>query len=162
MSTLQDVHDDDPNGSGAEAASGTEGVREDPHEIVWWRHDWNEPVGFIKNIRILRCVTPVIPGHEVVWDRLDIDEMRLGHKAAMLVLQGMGLTTMLVPNSALRGATIPFGSPVAHLVLNRDDWAPYSSPPKLTGLVMAKLIATPDAPEDKILQALVAAVLANP
>lgn len=126
--------------------------------MTWARRDWAQPVGYFDEIS-QQFVETRVGDHVIFWARVLVPELRLSRRAALLLLQGMPLGQLLLPNQDLRFSE---GGPTMweaiHLVLRVDPWKYYVPVPRLSGLVLAVLERVPDAlsPEE-----ILAAVAAN-
>lgn len=75
------------------------------------------------------------------WVRIDIPELVLERGAALLLLQGIQLTQLLIPNH-----TVELGETrvqLAHLILRVDPWEMWRPVSVLTNLVLAQLGEVP-------------------
>lgn len=142
MSELQASHFDDQERSRARADTRTERVLGSTNEVAWLRTDWEHPVGFLSELHTTTCVS-VIRGERMRWAMVAIPELWLTQKAALLLLQGMALSKILIPNHGLLAPGDPVRHQVAHLLLRVDPWQYWQSAPSLTGLVLARLGAVP-------------------
>lgn len=142
MSDLQTLHLDDRQSPRARAHTGTERVLGSTNEVKWLRTDWEYPVGCLTDLRTTERVS-VIRGERLHWVLVEIAELWLTQKAALLLLQGMQLSKILIPNHTLVAPGDLAYNQIAHLLLRVDPWQYWQSAPSLTGLVLAKLGAVP-------------------
>ena len=93
--------------------------------------------------------TAVFPAHKILgWSRVRIDSLWLSRKSALLLLQGMPLGKLLIPNHELRHAGAS-PAPAGHVLLRVDSWEVWRSQPVLTNLVLANLGKIPDELDPK-------------
>jgi hypothetical protein len=77
----------------------------------------------------------------LAWVRIDIPELVLERSAALLLLQGMQLTQLLIPNHSVElGET---RTQLGHLILRVDPWQVWRPVPVLANLVLAQLGEVP-------------------
>lgn len=82
-----------------------------------------------------------VHGKWLSWMRIDIPELVLERGAALLLLQGMQLTQLLIPNHSVElGET---RTQLAHLILRVDPWEMWRPVATLTNLVLAQLGEVP-------------------
>ncbi len=145
MSSLQTRRNhEDHRHPPASLAKRPEGVFASSLKIVWDRRDWDCCVGSFHELE-LGLRESSVDGASVRWTRFRIPELLLSRKAAMLVLQGMALPQLLIPNHFLHPADNFFDrKECAHLLLRADPWEPWHSRPRLAGLVLARLDSVPD------------------
>lgn len=126
------------NSATPEAASPSQGIFLSSNEIVWARRDWATPVGLFPLADWTRRTT-VVGSSLLTWVRIAVAQLWLGHRATVLLLQGMPLSQLLIPNHEWRieGCEKPFE--VGHLVLRVDSWEYWRPRPVLTNLVLASL-----------------------
>lgn len=137
---MQEVLVEDCEGSGNSAPATSEGVFTCPGQIVWRRSDWPSPVASFNDMSTERIRTQV-QDKWLSWVRVDLPELVLERSAALLLLQGIQLTQLLIPNHSVEvGAT---RTQLAHLILRVDPWEMWRPIPKLTNLVLAKLGEVP-------------------
>ncbi len=139
---MQKVQDDDPHRPAGEATSGTAWVGQGPEGVArWTRRDWATAVGWLPKVSFTLREQETSFGL-LSWTRVEIPEFYLGHRASLLLLQGLKLGDLLVPNHEL---LTPEGEvlQVAHLFLGVDPWIPYEVPVVLRNLKLASLDALP-------------------
>lgn len=113
----------------------------------WCRQDWPTPVGSFSTLHGNDVASHV--GEFVVkWRRFEIPEFWLTQLAALLLLQGMSLSQLLIPGNFLRTETpnnqgTQVHGPLAHLLLRVDPWEAWQPLPRLTNLVLARLDEIP-------------------
>jgi hypothetical protein len=159
MSNLQTVHAGDHAVAGATASAEAEGLFANPGGMIWLRHDWAGPVGSCAEINFMPRSSRV--GElELEWTCVELPEFWLSHRAALLLLQGMSLSKILLPNHYLIAHTedgVMNLRTRADLVLRVERWQAARAVPALQGLVLA-LLPTSAASLDQasLLSALVA------
>lgn len=156
MSNLQTTQLANHQGPDGPTPAPTEGLLTGPGEVRWERTDWGEPVGFFEEASLdIEPRDDTVHGHVLKWNKIHISSFRLGHRASLLLLQGMSLTSILLPNQLVRFPAYSLPVQVAHLVLRVDPWKFWQPAPRLTGLVMASLIDIPaELADDEVLSAL--------
>lgn len=119
-----------------------EGLRENPHEVVWARTDWEKPVGHFTDLSV-EAMRSTLHDQSFFWSAVRIASLQLSHRAALLLLQGQPLSGILVPNHFILGSD---GSrqQLGHVLLRVDPWRYWLPSPVLTGLVLARLGELPD------------------
>ena len=143
MSHLQTLQDVGVCRAGTSPLTATERILVDPGEVKWMRTDWMNPVGaFIHSTTRFRTVE--VREHKINWTSVEIDEFWLGHQAALLLLQGMPLSNLLIPNHRLVHADFERPLQVAHVVLRVRPWEYWRARPVLQGLMLVALGDIPD------------------
>lgn len=141
MSNLQTVLAGDHEVSGAPASAAAEGLFANPGGMIWLRHDWAGPVGSCAEVNFMPRVSRV--GElDLEWTCIELPEFFLSHRAALLLLQGMSLSKILLPNHYLIANTedgVLNLRTRADLVLRIDRWRAARAVPALQGLVLAVL-----------------------
>lgn len=126
-----------------------------PGTLTWCRRDWTQPVGSLDVLNAEARRGQVRQGW-FSWTRVHIPELLIERQAALLLLQGEHLTSLLIPNHELvdpQGRTYQ----LAHLILRVDPWEPWRAPSRLTNLVLAQLEQAPaGTPPTELLAALAA------
>jgi hypothetical protein len=116
-----------------------------PGGLTWYRSDWPSPVATFNDLSSVAMSSPV-RSEWVQWNRIEIPELLLERAAALLMLQGMKLSQLLIPNHSV-GCTDPSVGDrrvqLAHLILRVDPWDVARPVPRLTGLVLANLGPVP-------------------
>lgn len=121
---------------------------------TWRRSDWPEPVGVVRHAPQYTPITSTWEGRTFDWTLVEVDELELGRRATLWLLQGIGLGTILLPNMDL-------GDKRFHLVLG-SEFMPWRAPPVITKLKLALLGEIPDGISDqKVLELLVQQALAR-
>jgi hypothetical protein len=122
----------------AASANSAEGFQQSSNEIVWARRDWAFPLGSFHAVKSVRR-TATVGTTTFDWVRIFIPQLFLGHRAAILLLQGMSLTKLLIPNHEWRVSECEWPFEIGHLVLRVDSWEYWRQRPVLTNLVLAGL-----------------------
>jgi hypothetical protein len=143
--------------------SASDGLGQDPRQVNWLllSPGWSTPPAKFRDPTRSKCISVTRDGTSFGWDRWNIDKLRLSVQASLLVLQGLPLKDLL--DHANLQESLPAGN-VLHegpFLLLRAKYVPSDSPPRLSGVVLARLhedVVTRDLPE--ILGTLVQAVLA--
>lgn len=139
---MQETHDDGAQRAAGSNADGPTWLGQDPKGVALWRRrDWQNPVGWLPSISFTTRSQETERG-VLGWTRVDIPEFYLGHRAGLLLLQGLKLADLLVPNHEF----VPVeGAPrqVAHVYLRVDAWRPHETPLVLRNLILASLDALP-------------------
>ena len=132
----------DSRSPAAARASTSEGLFKSPGGLIWYRSDWPRPVASFNEVSTVALSSPV-RGEWVQWTRIEIPELLLERAAALLMLQGMPLSQLLIPNHSIGYRPTPDAEEVrmqlAHLLLRVDPWDVTRAVPRLTGLVLAQL-----------------------
>lgn len=156
---MQTFHVEDNNRPVCSIRPRPEGICTSPEQVVeqyaWRRHDWPKPLATFDTVEIF-VRTIKVREHVLDVDLLHFSPLRVGHTAALRILQGQTLSNLLVPNHYIAQAGRDEGEPYGHLIVQHDAWLPWASPPTLTGLVMARLYDVPDVPADEVLAAVIA------
>lgn len=160
---MQKTQDDSSEHAGAPAPARAKGLQSNSEGIgiVWVRSDWNVPVGAMETINF-EAKESQLEDQTFHWVRSDIPELLLFHRAALFVLQGLGLSTLLLTNHRLvsgSGPIHPGGLASFRLLLKTDRFEPWGSTPKLTNLVLASWENIPKGMNDAALNIMVADVL---
>lgn len=137
---MQETHDANYEGAGGATSTTAEGLFKCPGQVVWKRSDAVYPIASF-NLMSTRHMRARVADKWMSWIKVDIPELELERASALLLLQGMSLTQLLIPNH-----TVEMGETrlqLAHLILRVDPWEMWRPPPKLTGLVLAQLGAVP-------------------
>lgn len=142
MPDMQTLQDGSSHSSGASSDTEAQGILEGPGEIIWARRDWDKPLGVFHSATSAPRVSNV-GGLSFSWVRIHVPQLLLGHRAAILLLQGMSLTKLLIPNHEWRLPNSETRVELGHLVLRVDSWEYWHSRPALTGLVLASLHKIP-------------------
>jgi hypothetical protein len=122
--------------------------------LRWHRPDFQEPVGFLGEIRSTPRVREV-GSERLEWVRVDVPVLVLGHRAALSLLQGISLSALLLPGHELRASEACVRD-VFDVLLNVSPFRPYEAPPRLTGLVLGKIVRAPERVDQVlVLEALV-------
>lgn len=136
----------DSRSPAATRSSATERLFAYPGNLIWYRSDWPSPVASFNEINATSRRSPV-RGEWVRWSRIEIPELLLERAAALLLLQGMKLSQLLIPNHSIGYRPTPGADEVrtqlAHLVLRTNPWDSTGPVPRLTGLVLAQLGPVP-------------------
>jgi hypothetical protein len=130
----------------AETVTRCEGVCPVAGEVIWERSDWDSPVGFFSLMKVVNKRSKV-RDHYIDWACVRFPRVRLAHKAALLLLQGQALSSILIPNHALRVPQDSAGAGLytaGHVLLRCNPWDLTLPVPELTGVVVAKLGEIPD------------------
>lgn len=141
-------------GSCTGEASSAKGLQQNPHRVRWTicRAGWSAPIG-----EALFCRHPLRSrasnGSSIYWEKWSTDEVRLGHTASLLLLQGMPLLHLFDASTWFQNnqdqITGPFyllrGSP-------GDIWR---VPLRLTKVVLGRVFTHPaELPAEELLSAL--------
>lgn len=114
----------------------------------WKRTDWFGPVGVTYTAPEYIPVTDTWSGYVLNWTLIKIPALELSHRAALWLLQGVKLSSILIPNMDLDGDYF-------HLVLG-SLFTPWRGPPTVRDLKLAKLSDIPSGiPDQNILELLV-------
>jgi len=143
MSSLQTLLDENTSRASARSPSTPEGILEGAGEIEWYRTDWGRAAGTMPSYS-MRRIAHASRSISFFWDLVEIPELYLCHKAALLLLQGQKLSSILIPNHELRRGVYRSGDPVAHVLLRVDPWDYCLPSPVLTGLKLAHLSEIPE------------------
>lgn len=127
----------------AEPVTRCEGLYPVAGEVVWERSDWESPVGFFNIMNVVRKRSKTRE-HFIDWACVKFPRIRLAHKAALLLLQGQALSTILIPNHVLRVPQNDSQYTAGHVLLRCNPWDFTLAVPELTGVVVAKLGEIPD------------------
>lgn len=138
MSDMQTLQDGSSHDAGAASNTEAEGILQSSNEIVWARRDWDKPLGVFHSATSVRR-TSSVGGASFHWVRIRIPELLLGHRATILLLQGMSLSKLLIPNHEWQLAGTETRVELGHIVLRVDPWEYWRPRPTLTGLVIASL-----------------------
>ena len=157
---MQAVQDNGNERSGNATTTAPEGLYEDPDGIVWGRTDWDTPVGVCSRISIVpRSVR--IDGFVFYWRRVHVASLRLSHKAALFLLQGVGLSDLLLPNHRISWAGGSVEMPY-RLLLKSERFQPWEPLPSLSGLIFASFDNVPEnVDQNCVLDALVKDVVVS-
>jgi len=139
---MQTVHDGSADSSAASPAPGAQGIREVTRDIDWFRLDWGVPVGTLPSLRVTHREY-ACEGASFTWLFIEVPKLYLGHKAALLLLQGQSLSRILIPNHEFRAQGVEARASIGHVLLRVDPWEYWRSRPFLTGLQLAHLHEVP-------------------
>lgn len=143
MSSLQAPQHEDHFGPRAPSPPSCEGFLRAPGEVVWARTDWARPVGVFFRLSVAAHETSV-DGQLLQWNAFEVEELWLSRHAAFLLLQGMPLSQILIPNHRIEHPSFEEPLHAGHIVLRTEPWKYWLPQPKLTGLVVAQLGEIPD------------------
>lgn len=155
MQTQQDAGE---NGASATSAATAKRILNDTDNMMWSRRDWDVPVGTFAEFTTKRHCTRV-GGHSLQWWSFRVDRLHLSHRSALHLLQGLSLSSLLLPSHCVQKADSSevFGE-VGQLVLRVDPWRYWLPRPVVTGLVVVTMeLPLQELALEKVLEALVAA-----
>ena len=141
MSELQEGDVASDSIATAESVSRCEGLCPVTGEVIWERSDWESPVGFFSLMKVVNKRSKV-RDHYIEWACARFPRIRLAHKAALLLLQGQALSSILIPNHVLRVPQDSVGAgkyTAGHVLLRCNPWDYTLAVPELTGVMVAKL-----------------------
>lgn len=169
---MQKIQDAGDGGALSSDPAEAPGLYESADRVTWERSDWLEPVGYLYQLDFEVFLfewtaSGFVRRHVPYETRIDLDvtivsipRLRLTHRAALLLLQGHGLSNILIPNHRLRADDDTEITKLVHMVVKVDPWSPYSPPPVLTNLKLAALNKVPpDVTPETVLATLVQQVL---
>jgi len=101
------------------------------------REDWDYPLGIAYGIKSV-----VTEDSGVFWRRVFLDKVELSRQSSLLLLQGLGVRDLFIPNARL---AIPDHDLLCyfHLLIGCRRWAPNGTPPCLAGLSLVGLVGAP-------------------
>ena len=144
---------DEGNGGPAPArADGARRVLSDPKGVTFSAPGWTGPIWRCNWVHLAR-----VHQGDVIWDRYDIDAVRVSHVAALLLQQGMPTSELFPPNGHFEaGVEVhpgPFFFLAGRVVL-------FDPPPRIEMITLGRLIIAPmGAPLEQIIGRLVETVL---
>lgn len=146
MPQMQTTFSGDQQSATAARASASDRLFKNPGGLTWYRSDWSSPLGKFNELNAA-VKSSLVGDHWVEWNWIEIPELLLERSAALLLLQGMPLSQLLIPNHmvgyTLDPAVGELRDQLAHLILRVDPWEVWRPTPRLTGLVLAKLGEVP-------------------
>lgn len=148
---MQTTSDEGHERAAAPADGGAGGVDEDTHEVELRGGGWSGAIGTVRGAYDLT--------HEltdsVVWEKVLIEELLLGHAAALLIAQGMQLRE-LFPDSGYfitRPSNIVFSNG-PYIFLKGSLTKPHDPPLRLKEVVLAHVTQVPEGTKMEALMGL--------
>lgn len=149
------VQSEDLRGAAGPLTDSPRGLFTYPEGVVARASGWQTPIGTCRGITIERFTTS-----ELTWDRVDIEEMRLGRASTLLLTQGMQLSRLFPPDVTFYDGTRPvlwFHSPA--LLLKRTPTELFQVPPKLRKVVLGVVVHAKELSEEQLRASMLAVVL---
>lgn len=157
MSELQESKPSDLRDTASTSVAICKGFFADPGEVILERTDWVNPVGFFMDPTV-SLKKSVVRGESFEWYAVRIKRLRLSQQAALLLLQGQPLSSILIPNNRARPPLASGMEPInlGHVLLRVAPWEYWRPVPVLEDVVIAKLGDLPEGiSSSEVLAALV-------
>lgn len=145
LSDVQATPDEGCEGTRTAEAERAGGMEQDSYRVMspcieLVGGGWNGPIATTREVHVQRYAEPFS------WLQIFIPELRLGHAAGLLLLQGMLLQDLLPLDSyfRLREGTKTIIGKGLHLLLKRGDFSPIARPLALKNVWLGHLDKVPD------------------
>jgi len=134
---MSSLHDESDRRAATPGAEVPRRVLSDPHGVTFSAPGWSYPIAYCTSVR----VEPIVQG-DLVWDRYDIDALRLSMTSALLAIQGLPLRDFFPPDGRFCwGEEEPERGPFVFL---RGDLVLALPPPCLLRVVLARIVRVPE------------------